>query len=142
MTPFPVTMPRRRPGGDGPRLEYRVHLVSSGDVNVRVYVSPTLAFDGGDGLRYAVSFDDESPQLVNVHADGSSSGRTDANRAWEQGVADNIKVTTSRHTIRTPGTHVLKIWMVDPGVVLQKIVVDLGGVHPSHLGPPESARAP
>jgi hypothetical protein len=35
---------------------------------------------------------------------------------------------------------VIKFWMVDPGVVLERIVVDMGGVHLSYLGPPESLR--
>jgi hypothetical protein len=32
----------------------------------------------------------------------------------------------------------LKIWMVDPGIVLQKIVVETREIAPSYLGPPQS----
>jgi hypothetical protein len=38
------------------------------------------------------------------------------------------------------GQHVLKFWMVDPAVVLQKLVIERGTIRPSYLGPPESYR--
>jgi hypothetical protein len=31
--------------------------------------------------------------------------------------------------------------MIDPVIVMEKLVVDLGGMRPSYLGPPESYRA-
>jgi hypothetical protein len=71
---------------------------------------------------------------VNVSADSSL-------RAWEQSVSDNVTIGSTRHQLAKTGDHVLKFWLVDPGVVLQKIVVDAGGMKPSYLGPPESWRA-
>ena len=38
------------------------------------------------------------------------------------------------------GYHTLKVCIVDPGVVIEKLVLNLGGVKPSYLGPPESYR--
>lgn len=135
MTPFPVTAPRQTPGGKSPHLEYRMYLFDSGTLAVRAFVSPTLDYNGSGGLRYAVSIDDGPPQVVNVLAD-------DSNRAWEESVRNNIRVGVSEHHVEKPGEHVLKFWMVDPAVVLQKLVVDAGGVRPSYLGPPESYHRP
>jgi hypothetical protein len=132
MTTTPVTSPGQTPGGASPRLEYPVFLFDSGAVELRAYVSPTLNFSANPhGLRYAVSIDDEAPQVVNSLPDTSNAG-------WEKSVAENIRVTTSRHRVARSGQHVLKFWMVDPGVVVQKLVIDAGGVRPSYLGPPES----
>lgn len=39
------------------------------------------------------------------------------------------------------GRHVLRVYMLDPGVVLDKIVLDAGGARPSYLGPPETRAA-
>ena len=131
MTPFPITGQSQVPGGNSPRLEYRMHLFSNGMVKVQVYLSPTLDFRKTQGLRYAISFDDELPQIIPIWADRS-------NQAWELSVSDNIKVAVTEHRLDRPGAHVLKFWMVDPGVILQKLVVDTGDLRPSYLGPPES----
>jgi len=131
MTTFPVTAQSQSPGGNSPHLEYRIHLFNTGDVRVSTYLSPTLNYSDTQGLRYAVSFDDEAPRIINIHTDNSQ-------RAWEQSVRDNIKIIISKHQIDKPGDHILKFWMVDPGVALQKLVVETGKVNPVYLGPPES----
>ena len=131
MTPFPVTEPEQTPGGDSPRLEYDIHLFSAGEIRVCAYFSPTLDFKGEGGLKYAVSIDDEPPVEVNLHADESGF-------LWNRWVSNNIIVKTSDHTVGVPGNHVLKYWMVDPAVVLQKLVVLTGDPGRTYLGPPES----
>jgi Glycosyl hydrolase family 115/Gylcosyl hydrolase family 115 C-terminal domain len=133
MTPVPVTAASQTPGESSPRLEYRVYVSKGGPVSVRATVSPTLNFPNGNGLRYAISFDGQPPTIVNIHAGENL-------QAWEKWVADNANLTTSEHQLDQPGEHVLKYWMVDPGVVLQKLVIDTGGLRPSYLGPPESTR--
>ncbi|NED56842.1 glycosyl hydrolase, partial [Micromonospora aurantiaca] len=93
-----------------------------------------------DGLKYAVSLDDEQPQVVNATAQTGANDTT-MNKQWERNTSDNVNRTATTHTITESGTHTLKLWMVDPTVVVQKIVVDTGGLRTSYLGPPESRRA-
>ena len=135
ITPVPVTAENQIPGGNSPHLEYQMHLFDSGEVKVKVYLSPTLNFHNDEGLCYAVSFDNEQPQIINIHKDRTF-------QDWEESVRSNITIGVSSHNITKPGKHILKYWMVDPGIVLQKLVVETTGIRPNYLGPPESFYRP
>jgi hypothetical protein len=50
-------------------------------------------------------------------------------------VGDNIIIKISSHNILSAGKHTVKYWMMASGVVLQKLVLDFGGLKPSYLGP-------
>lgn len=137
VTALPTNVaPTAAPGGASPHLEYRISLAQAGPVTVSAYLAPTLDFTNTTGLRYAVSIDDEAPQIVNLHT-GMKSG--EGNMVWERAVANSILLKTSQHNVAAAGPHVLKFWRVDPGVVLEKLVVSQGDVPASYLGPPATA---
>ena len=132
----PADAPEATPGKDSPCLEYQMYLFSTGKVDVAAILAPTLNFVPSRGLRYAVSFDDEAPQVVTLVPQNYNA--QNGNRDWEKSVEDNARYGHTTHPLTKSGYHTLKFWMVDPGIMLQKLVVNLGGVKPSYLGPPES----
>jgi hypothetical protein len=134
VTPFPVTAKGQTPGTAGsPVLEYLINTADSGKLKVAAYLAPTLNFQNNKSLMYAVSIDGEKPQLVNINPEKPG-------RSWDKNVADNINIQTTLHELKTPGAHTVKIWMVDPGIVLEKLVISPENyVEATYLGPPESA---
>jgi hypothetical protein len=138
MSIFPNIAPSVMPPKNSPRLEYNIFLFDSGPIEVDTILSPTLNFVSGRGLRFALSFDDQPPEVVTAVPADYTAG--DGNHDWEHTVANSARTIKTPFNVSRPGEHTLKVWMVDPGVVLQKIVVDCGGVKPSYLGPPESFR--
>ncbi|HEA30051.1 MAG TPA: glycosyl hydrolase [Leeuwenhoekiella sp.] len=131
ITPMPVFVGPQEITATSPRLEYNLNLESTGTVIVHAYFSPTINYTTRDGLKYGIAIDDEEPKIVNIHTDESAPN-------WDASVANNIKVLTTTHNISEPGNHTLKYYMVDSGVVLQKIVIDTGGLKKTYLGPPEN----
>ena len=131
MTIKPVNAKKQEPGPACASLEFNMLVFDTGFVQVQSYFSPTLNFIGKE-LQYAISFDEETPRTINLHADLSR-------ESWEQWVANNIIISTSEFHFIRPGTHVLKFWMTDPGIVLQKIAIGIPRVKPGYLGPPETA---
>jgi hypothetical protein len=131
ITTFPVTA-NASLSATSPHLEYNFSVADTGKAKINLYFSPTLNFHNlPNGLQFAVSFDDEQPQLISLN-------KEDNTGVWNSWVANNIIIKTAETTIRKPGSHILKYWMISPAVVLQKLVIDLGGLKPSYLGPPET----
>jgi hypothetical protein len=137
VTVLPTTTPAIIPDVNSPRLEYPVYFFSEGKVKVHVYISPSLNFYNDEGHKYGISIDNEAPQIVSIHANDTIPDWKYP-QVWNLSVGDNIRVLTTEHTLEGTGLHTLKVWMVTPGVVMQKIVIDTGGLKPSYLGPPES----
>ncbi len=131
MTALPVTAEGIRPGNGTPRLEYPVYLLHSGRIRVHAYLSPTLDYYDSGGIHYGISLDDNPVEIVNMH--GGSDFKT-----WEHWVSNNVNVRVSELDVAEPGSHVLKFWLVEPGVVLQKLVIETGPLGQSYLGPPPS----
>ncbi|MFO1514428.1 MAG: glycosyl hydrolase 115 family protein [Verrucomicrobiota bacterium] len=138
MSIFPVTTASVTPSENSPCLEYQTYLFNTGKVEVTSILAPCLTYNPDRPVRLGVSFDDEAPQILTVVPKGYVVG--DGNRDWEESVRNSARYVKSTHTITQPGYHTLKIWMVDPSVPVQKLLINTGGLKPSYLGPPESYR--
>ena len=132
MMPVSVTMPVQKLTASAAHLEYDIFLNHTGTFILNSFISPTIDFSNTEGLKFAVSVDDQPPVIVNISLDNKSQS------AWRKSVANSIKIFKTPLQFNQPGKHTIKYWMVSPGVVLQKLVLDLGGLKPSYLGPPET----
>ena len=113
------------------------YTYSTDTFKLNAYFSPSLNFHNTEtGLQYAISIDDETPQVISINKEDKNTG----GGIWNKWVGENIIIKRSAHKISKPGKHVVKYWMVDPGVILQKLVLDFGGMKPSYLGPPETLK--
>lgn len=137
LTVEPANADPQQPGAGAPWVAYEFTVFTEGDLTVETYLSPTLNYHKDEGLQYAIAIDDEAPQIINLH-EGEIIPDWEYPAWWNNSVTDHIRKKHSVHRSIKPGTHTLKVWMVDPGVVFQQFVIDAGGLLPSYLAPPES----
>ncbi|KJD34722.1 hypothetical protein PK35_02905 [Tamlana nanhaiensis] len=116
---------------DSPMLEYDFYSFNFGEVNINVQAIPTHAFFEGYGVRCALAIDDAEPEII----DFQTFGRSDA---WKQNVLKNAAIKSAKGIVNKAGKHTLKIWMVDPGVMIDQILIDFGGWKDSYAFPEET----
>ena len=130
----PVDFPTVTPKDGTPCLEYKAYFFSTGPATVHAVLAPNLPFIPGRDLRFAVSFDDQPPVMVT----GIPKTHAANDREWDSNVRDEARIVSTPLQVPSAGYHTLKVWLVDPGITIQKLVLDLGGLKPCYLGPPES----
>jgi hypothetical protein len=119
---------------ESPRLQYKIYFQNPGDWKFIVRALPTFSVETGKPQRYAIALDDEPPQIVSLQF---SMSETD--RRWQENVLRNAALTSSIHPVTQSGLHILKIWMVDPGIVLDTVEAETGGAQNlGYIWPPET----
>ena len=130
MTVFPVTADSNT--SSDASLQYRMYLYDSGNFEMQAVLCADFELRPRAAVYASRSRSTTAPAWSSTHSNtirkaiGSGRSATASGRS------------RSRLRSRLPGYHTLKFWMVDPGVVLERIVLANGNLRPSYLGPPES----
>ena len=123
---------------DVPCAEYDFYAFDAGSVDVYTYVLPTFPLHADRDFRIGENTNTDTKYSVQID-DGAlatpSSSHVEYSQVWFESVLRNCAVNKSTLHIDKPGRHTLRIRVGDPGIVLQKIVLDFGGMNRSYLGP-------
>jgi len=133
---WPVTVDGQTTAA-GPFLEYHIYTLSqAANSKLTVYLSSSENSNSERPNRFAFSIDGKSPVTVQPTPVSADAGQEPP--GWDNAVTRNAWVTDSNLGVVSAGNHTLRVWLLEPTMVLTKLVVDLGGVKKSELGPPES----
>lgn len=114
-----------------PALTYEFYNMTAAEkAAITVQAIPTHRLNPERGLRYAVAVDDEAPQVVDLESPENS-------QIWSTNVLRGAAYGVTTHRLAA-GRHTLRIYMVDPGVVLDHLLIDLGGLPAGYLPPAET----
>ncbi|WP_460893503.1 glycosyl hydrolase 115 family protein [Rufibacter soli] len=118
---------------NAPAVEYDFYSLTEASPTVSVFTLPTHPVTSGFSMRYGVSIDDGPVKVV----DFKTAGRSEE---WKVNVLEN----RARRQVKSPalasGKHTLKIYLLDPGVVLDYITIDLGGLKKAYSIIPETVK--
>ncbi|MBF9251676.1 glycosyl hydrolase 115 family protein [Pontibacter sp. 172403-2] len=116
---------------NAPYVAYDFYTLTAAAPTITVSTLPTHPVTSDYSLRYAVSIDDGPVEVV----DFRTFGRSDE---WKQNVLRNAAERQVKYGHLNRGKHTLKIYMIDPGVVFDSIIIDLGGMKQAYSTIPET----
>lgn len=120
------------------KLDYAFYCHDAGMVDVYTYMVPAFQMDrehnfgmnniDNEGTRYSVRID-------GGYYSSPYTSDKEFNHYWYDAVQHNTRVNKSVLYVDRPGLHTLRIVCGDPGTMVQKIVIDFGGLRRNYNGP-------
>lgn len=120
--------PAKYDSGEGSYVEYDFYTSEAGEVCIYTYMLPLFAKDKEHGTQYGIQVDD-------LEYVTQSNSVKEYSREWAANVMRNAAINKTTVTLDKPGEHTLKLFSIDPGMIVQKIIIDLGGLKDSYMGP-------
>ena len=154
----PVTA-KSRPLGDGATLEYDIHFSQSGKQKLALGILPTNDVNPARGLRIGVRVDDGEMQTIDARQGyvdtfneytkeniarskvlkplprpASDIYLSGSRQRMRSEIFDNLRWLSIDFDIPTAGNHTVKVVMIDPEIVVEKLVINPDNEHPSYHG--------
>jgi hypothetical protein len=116
---------------DAPYLEFEFDWKSVvvDSAYLHLQHSPTLDVFGNGGLKIAVSLNDQTPDNIPINS------QTDHMPSWENWVAKNMITTKVALKNVKKGQNNIKIYHLDPGIILQRVMIIDESYKETLLGP-------
>ena len=112
--------------------EYPIQAFKGGPAKVFIEALPTRAINDPMALVTAISIDNGAPVTLKFRQ-----GDDEKDPVWQANALRDAMMAEGAIDVPA-GRHVLRLWGADPSVNPDRIVLDLGGLRPSYLGPPET----
>ena len=154
----PVTA-KSRPLGDGATLEYDINFSQSGRQKLALGILPTNDINPSRGLRIGIRIDDGEMQTIDARQGyvdtfneytkeniarskvlkplprpASDIYLSGTHQRMRSEVFDNLRWLSIDLDIPTEGNHTVKVVMIDPEIVVEKLVFNPDNEHPSYHG--------
>lgn len=124
---------------DGASLTYRFKAKGGTKAKVRIITKSTLDYLNKGGMTYSIAVDGGKAETVNFNGNLNELPEN-VYSIYYPTVARRVIEKTIELPLGNADTHSLTFTPNDPGIVLEKIVVDFGGYTPQYLFGEESTR--
>ena len=131
--PVSLTEPVNNLIKNTPVLEYDFITFHEAEADIDLYTLPTHPINTNYSMRFAISIDGGPATLLDYKTIGRS-------EEWKQNVLRNSAISHVKGPLLKNGKHTLKVYMVDPGVILQRITIDMGGLRKAYSIIPETIK--